>query len=356
MSNLEQTIKDSFQQIPFGDDGRNIVDCGVAYSIEIQRGNVHAILVISHEEIELRDKTVSAVRKTLKGIKGVRQITVRTVASEAEAEQESKNGQASMPDSRKYLQTYGNVILVASGKGGVGKSTVSINLALALQKLGKKVSLLDADVYGPSVPIMMGMRHEYPVVINQQVQPLKNYGIDFLSVGSLIDEKDALIWRGPMVHKALEQLLRDTNWPGGDYMIIDLPPGTGDVQLTLAQTTATHGVVMVCTPQDVALLDARRAAGMFERVKIPILGMIENMSAFVCPKCGEETAIFSKGGTEKEGEMMAVPLFGKIPIELDVRLGGDNGVPVVHGAPDTPAAQAFLKAAEELDRQVCPPN
>jgi len=196
------------------------------------------------------------------------------------------------------------------------------------------------------------MFKEFPEIMNEQLQPLSKFGVEFMSIGNLVKEDEALIWRGPMVHQALEQMLRDTVWPGGDYMIVDLPPGTGDVQLTLAQMTEATGVLIVCTPQDVALLDARKAMNMFEKVNVPILGMVENMSSFICPKCGEETPIFSKGGTEAESKARKVPFIGKIPIELDIRLGGDNGAPVVHSLPNSTSAKLFMDAARKLDEVI----
>ncbi|MGK0289432.1 MAG: ATP-binding protein involved in chromosome partitioning, partial [bacterium] len=225
-----------------------------------------------------------------------------------------------------------------------------VNLALALKSLGKQVSLFDADIYGPSVPMMIGARDIKPDILGSRILPIQQYGIDFLSMGSLVDEDASLVWRGPMVHQAIEQMLRDTTWPGGDYLIMDMPPGTGDIQISLAQMTEVLGVVIVCTPQDVALLDAKRAIVMFEKVDIPILGMIENMSSFICPHCKEETPIFSKGGTEEASKSQDVPFIGKIPIELDIRIGGDEGKPVVHSKPDSDIAKIFIDIAKKVDQ------
>ena len=196
----------------------------------------------------------------------------------------------------------------------------------------------------------MGARGEYPEVVNQVIQPLSRFGVEFMSIGSLVEEDEAMIWRGPMAHQAIEQLIRDTVWPGGDYMIIDLPPGTGDVQITLAQKTQASGAVIVCTPQDVALLDARKAIAMFDKVNIPILGMVENMSFFKCPGCGEETPIFSSGGAEDEATAQEIPFLGKVPIELNIRRCGDEGTPVVEALPESSSAQAYMNMARELDK------
>ena len=241
-----------------------------------------------------------------------------------------------------------NIVAIASGKGGVGKSTVSVNLALTLYQKGYKVSLFDADIYGPSLPIMTGRRGEKPAVIANRLIPLESFGINTMSIGNLVEENDAVIWRGPMVHQALEQLLRDTKWPGGDFMIIDFPPGTGDVQLSLSQLCEFSGAIIVSTPQDVALIDAIKAAQMFSKVEIDILGIIENMSFFTCPKCGEETPIFSRHGAEEASKKLEVPFLGAIPIELQVRKGGDEGKPLMASNLDSPATAAFKTIADNL--------
>ncbi len=261
---------------------------------------------------------------------------------------DAEEARGTEPQQAHYLKEYRHVILVASGKGGVGKSTVAVNLALALKSLGKSVSLMDADVYGPSMPTMLNARGEQLVVEKDKIKPLQKLGMDFMSIGNMVDEGTAVIWRGPMAHQAIEQVLRDSAWAGGDYMIIDLPPGTGDIQITIAQLTRSTGTVVVCTPQDVALLDARKAMAMFGKVNIPILGLIENMSSFVCPKCGAETPIFSKGGLEKESQEKEIPFLGRIPIELDIRLGGDSGEPVVHAMPNSSIAKNFKEMAQKL--------
>jgi ATP-binding protein involved in chromosome partitioning len=250
-----------------------------------------------------------------------------------------------------------NVILVGSGKGGVGKSTVSVNLAVALAKLGCRVGLLDADIYGPSIPLMMGLFGARPSSSDgKSVEPLSAFGVKVISIGFFVDPDQAMIWRGPMLHGALVQLLRDVRWTDLDYLILDLPPGTGDIQLTIAQQVAVSGAVIVTTPQDVALSDAIKAKGMFDKVNIPVLGFVENMSGFVCPHCHTETDIFSKGGAEAAAQKMAVPFLGRVPIHIAVREGGDEGRPVVADHPELPEAQALVRIAQNIADRVAVAN
>lgn len=360
MDTLEEKIKNAFSQISFGSNGGSILDSDVIYSLEIDQKTASVTLVISAENESIKEETSKKVEEALKGFDEIDNVKIEIVGSREEVMAKSKQNPANpanpanpgSPEKILHLQNYENVILVASGKGGVGKSTVAINLALALKAMGKSVSLMDADVYGPSVPIMLGRRNETLQLVGQQIKPLNQFGLEFMSVGNMVNEDQALIWRGPMTHQVIQQILRDAAWSGGDYMIIDMPPGTGDVQLSIAQLTAAAGAVVVCTPQDVALLDARKAIAMFDKVNIPVLGMIENMSSFVCPKCGEETPIFSKGGTEKESEAQKVAFLGRVPIEMDIRLGSDNGDPVVNAMPDSKSAKIFIEMAEKLDKLV----
>jgi ATP-binding protein involved in chromosome partitioning len=241
-----------------------------------------------------------------------------------------------------------NIILVAAGKGGVGKSTVAINLAVALAQLGAAVGILDADIYGPSVPILTGITEKPTSRDGKRITPLRAHGVDVMSIGFLVDPDQALIWRGPMATGALLQLLRDVAWGELDYLVLDLPPGTGDIPLTLAQNVKAAGVVLVSTPQDVALADVIRAKLMFDKVSIPILGLVENMSAFICPHCQHETAIFDKGGAKHAAERMGIRFLGEVPIDLAIRQGGDQGVPICAGAPESPQARAFFEVARNV--------
>ena len=241
-----------------------------------------------------------------------------------------------------------NIILVGAGKGGVGKSTVALNLAVALSRLGTKVGILDADIYGPSLPIMTGTNERPACLDGKKLETIVAHGIKTMSIGYLINFDEAIIWRGPMVTGALIQLLRDVNWGELDYLVVDLPPGTGDVPLTLAQNIKAAGVVLVTTPQDVALADVVRAKLMFDKVGIPVLGIMENMSSFFCPHCHKETAIFDSGGGRAAADKMHIRFLGEIPLDLAVREGGDQGVPVVASQPDGPQARAFIELAQQV--------
>lgn len=241
--------------------------------------------------------------------------------------------------------TVKNIIAVASGKGGVGKSTVAVNLALALHKEGAKVGILDADIYGPSQPLMLGTKGTKPVISEKTISPVVKYGVQSMSIGYLVDELAALAWRGPMLGKALQQLINDTNWDDLDYLIIDLPPGTGDVQLTMCQKIPVSGAVIVTTPQDMALADVRRACEMFKKLNVPILGVVENMSTFACRHCGHEEHIFGEGGGEKLAVDYDVAFLGKLPLNLNIREMTDAGNPPVVQAPESEAAKAFIELA-----------
>ncbi|MAC77543.1 MAG: sodium:proton antiporter [Rhodobacteraceae bacterium] len=238
------------------------------------------------------------------------------------------------------------ILAVGSGKGGVGKSTVATNLAVALAKAGRRVGLLDADIYGPSIPRMMGVSGKPASPDGKTILPLHAHGVTVMSIGFMVEEAKAVIWRGPMLMGALQQLMGQVAWGELDVLIVDLPPGTGDIQLTLATKTQLTGSIIVSTPQDVALLDARKAIDMFQTLKTPILGLIENMSSFICPHCGKETEIFGHGGVRDEAEALGVPLLGMLPIDLDTRLSGDKGEPVAAG--DGPMAQAYGRIAAGL--------
>ncbi len=241
-----------------------------------------------------------------------------------------------------------NIVLVGAGKGGVGKSTVTINLAVALARMGARVGVLDADIYGPSVPILTGVTEKPHSRDGKMIEPLQAHGLSVMSIGFLVPPDQALVWRGPMVTGALMQLLREVAWGELDYLLLDLPPGTGDIPLTLAQNVKAAGVVLVSTPQDVALADVIRAKLMFDKVSIPILGLVENMSAFVCPHCHVETAIFDKGGARLAAEKMGIRFLGAIPIDLAIREGGDRGVPIAAGSPESAQAVAFFDVARNV--------
>src|SRR5690606_23628158 len=241
-----------------------------------------------------------------------------------------------------------NVIAVASGKGGVGKSTVAANLALALHAEGATVGVLDADIYGPSQPRMLGVSGRPDTADGKTIEPKTHHGIQVMSIGFLVEEDTPMIWRGPMVTQALQQLLNDTRWADLDYLVIDLPPGTGDIQLTLCQRVPVSGAVIVTTPQDIATLDARKALRMFEKVKVPVLGIVENMATHVCSNCGHQEPIFGSGGGERMAEQYGVPLLGNLPLDIHIREEADAGQPSVVSDPDGPAARAYLDIARRM--------
>ncbi|AYO95146.1 iron-sulfur cluster carrier protein ApbC [Xanthomonas axonopodis] len=245
-----------------------------------------------------------------------------------------------------------NVIAVGSGKGGVGKSTTAVNLALALHQLGARVGVLDADIYGPSVPAMLGLSGRPDSPDNKSIEPLRAFGIEAMSIGLLVDQDTPMIWRGPMATSALTQLFNDTLWDDLDYLLIDLPPGTGDIQLTLSQKIPVAGAVIVTTPQDIATLDARKALKMFEKVEVPVLGIVENMAVHTCSSCGYREHLFGEGGGERMAVQYGVPLLGSLPLEIAIREQGDAGQPVVVAAPESVAAKAYLAAATRLAEEL----
>jgi ATP-binding protein involved in chromosome partitioning len=237
-----------------------------------------------------------------------------------------------------------NTIAVSSGKGGVGKSTVAVNLALALRQTGATVGLIDTDVYGPDVPLMLGTKGK-PGMFDNKIIPVEAQGLKLMSIGLLVNEREAVVWRGPMIHSFIQQMLKDVMWGALDYMVFDMPPGTGDAQLSLSQVLPLGGVVMVTTPQDVALLDVRKAIGMFQRLNVPILGIVENMSTFACPHCGQHTAIFGDTGGQRLADEYGVPLLARLPLDPETRVGGDEGTPITVRRPDSAQAHAFRDLA-----------
>ena len=258
---------------------------------------------------------------------------------------------ASPDEGRAPIPGVKNVIAVGAGKGGVGKSTVAVNLALALSRYGGRVGLMDADVYGPNIPIMLGIKTQLETD-GKKIVPAEKYGIPVVSMGFLTQDETPIIWRGPMLHGVVQQFFREVRWEELDYLIVDMPPGTGDVALSLSQTVPVSGAVVVTTPQTVSVADSRRAVAMYKKLNVPTLGLVENMSHFVCPTCQEESDLFGKGGGEAAASEMAVPFLGRIPIYQPIREGGDNGRPIVVAEPDSPASQAFLQLAERAAAQV----
>jgi len=320
----------------------SLVQAGMVKSVRVDGGRVSATIELTTPACPLKGKIQADAEAALKAVPGVTGLDLTWGAQ--------VRGQ---PQSTGMLPAVKNIILVGAGKGGVGKSTVAVNLAVALAKHGAKVGLLDADFYGPSVPMMTGLSDQRPVSPDgTRLEPLETLGMKVMSLGFLVEPDQALIWRGPMLHGALQQLMRDVNWGALDYLVMDLPPGTGDVALTVSQSIRATGAVLVTTPQDVALADVVRAKQMFDKVHIPVLGIVENMSQFICPHCHAATPIFHHGGGRRAAELFGIPFLGEIPLELQVRVGGDEGRPVVAAYPDSPEAEAFMAVARAVAGRV----
>ncbi|MCA3556348.1 Mrp/NBP35 family ATP-binding protein [Aestuariivirga sp.] len=329
-------------------DGRgNVVSAGLVSGIAIQGGTVMFALTASPQHVKTMEALRAAVEKAVLGIKGVDKAVVALTA-----ERSPQQGGQPQPQGQRGSGIAGirHLIAVASGKGGVGKSTTAVNLALALTSLGLKVAVLDADVYGPSIPKLFGLngKPEPSDAAGKKMKPMTRYGVEVMSIGFLVPEDTPMIWRGPMVMSALTQLLRETEWSGADVMVIDMPPGTGDVQLTLAQQTPLSGAVIVSTPQDLALIDARKGLNMFAKVNVPVIGIVENMSYFTCGKCGERHEIFGHGGAKEEAERIGVPFLGEIPLDTEVRRRSDSGEPIVATLPDALHTALYRDVARQV--------
>jgi ATP-binding protein involved in chromosome partitioning len=291
----------------------------------------------------VRDAAEAAARAA-----GASTVSAVLTAHSAKAPPDLKPARKAEPKGPQPVPGVERIIAIASGKGGVGKSTVSSNLACALAAEGRRVGLLDADVYGPSQPRMLGVSGRPASPDGKTILPLRNHGVTMMSIGLMVNEGQAVVWRGPMLMGALQQMLMQVQWGALDVLLVDLPPGTGDVQMTLAQKAHVDGAIVVSTPQDVALLDARKGIDMFQQLKVPVLGLIENMSTHICSNCGHEEHIFGHGGVKAEAEKLGVPLLAEIPLHLDIRLASDGGAPIVVSKPESAQAQAFRHIARDL--------
>lgn len=315
------------------DLGRDIVSLNMVRDIRIEGNRVSFKLVLTTPACPMKARMEADARQAVSSVPGVKEVAIETSSEVPSAKK--------LPE-KESIPGVKNTIAVASGKGGVGKSTVAVNLAASLARSGAKVGLLDLDIYGPSIPTMMGVNEPIQMTQGGRMIPIVNYDIKMISVGFVLEEDAPLIWRGPLVMQIVKQFLKDVEWGELDYLVIDLPPGTGDAQLTLAQTIPLTGAIVVTTPQDISLIDARRAITMFEKIAVPVLGIIENMSYFLCPHCGEKTEIFSSGGGEKTSQKYNVPLIGKIPIDTEIRVGGDAGKPIIISNPKSPQSVEFI--------------
>jgi len=316
---------------------KDLVTLNMIRNLQMQDDAVDFTVMLTTPACPLKSQIEDEARAAVMTVPGVKTVNV--------------SFDASVPEDRRLLSKMDigvkNAIAVASGKGGVGKSTIATNVALALAQSGASVGLLDADIYGPNIPLMMGV-HERPRSSNGRILPPEGYGVKLMSMGFLVEEGTPIIWRGPMIHNALRQFISDVDWGKLDYMVVDLPPGTGDASLSLVQSLALTGAVIVTTPQDVALADVVKGIAMFNQLEVPVLGVVENMSYFVCGHCGERTEIFSHGGGRAVAERMNAPFLGEVPIDPVVRVGGDSGQPVVISEPDSPAATAISDIAAKV--------
>lgn len=341
-----------------GPDGRgDIVGQGLISEIVVQDGKVYFSIAVPPErasEFEPLRKTAERAAAMVPGVKSV-MVTLTAEKAGVKAVSGSAPGPAPRAAQGAALQGIADVhriIAVASGKGGVGKSTTAVNLALGLAANGLRVGILDADIYGPSMPRLMGLSGKPEIVEGKTLLPMKNYGVKVMSIGFLVDEETPMIWRGPMVQSALTQMMRDVLWGELDIMVVDMPPGTGDAQLTMAQQVPLAGAVIVSTPQDLALIDARKGLNMFRRVNVPVLGIVENMSYFLCPHCGGRSDIFSHGGGEREAQRLGVPFLGAVPLAMTVRETSDSGNPIVVSDPASEHARIYREIALAVWGQV----
>lgn len=348
----EEMILNALKAVSIEGSTIDLVATGHVSGVVIKDGNVGFSLEIDPEDAEAIQPLRIAAEAAVQALDGVLSATAMLTAhkpASAQAQPEnSAQPQAGGASSQGAMhQPATHVIAVASGKGGVGKSTTAINLALAIQNMGMKVGILDADIYGPSLPRLTGISTK-PTTENNKLVPIDAYGMKVMSIGFLMEEDAPTIWRGPMVMSALEQMLKDVLWGPLDVLIIDMPPGTGDAQLTLSQRAKLAGAVIVSTPQDLALIDARKGLNMFVKVGVPVLGIVENMSHFVCPSCGETSHIFGNGGAEAEAKKLSLPFLGKIPLEMDIRANSDAGTPIVASQPNSPHAEAYKRIAASV--------
>jgi ATP-binding protein involved in chromosome partitioning len=321
---------------------RDIVALGFVKDVKIAGGEVDFTIELTTPACPVRDLMKSEAEQKVGALPGV---TVARAKMTADVKARGGFGRQAVAGIR-------NILAVGAGKGGVGKSTTSVNLAVALRQKGARVGLMDADVYGPNIPQMLGVTEAPDVSEDKKMIPPEAHGIKVISMGMLVPPDQPIIWRGPMLHGAVQQFMRDVLWGELDYLVVDLPPGTGDVSLSMAQSVPVAGAVLVTTPQGVSVSDVRKAVGMFRQLNIPILGVIENMSHFICPHCNERTDIFGTGGGEAMAKDMGFPFLGGVPIDTRVRKGGDEGQPIVAASPDAPAAQAFMEVAGKVAAQI----
>ena len=338
----EEQVIEALAQVIEPGLSQDIVTLNRVEDLQIDGLNVSFRVTLPSPGTPLKDEISRLAKAALhRVIPGIGEIQIDFPA-EQQAEEQQEEG---------LLPKVKNIVAVSSGKGGVGKSTVSVNLAVALAQSGARVGLLDADIYGPNIPLMMGVKNP-PTPQGKKIEPAENHGVRFISMAFFVPENSPMIWRGPMVHGAIQQLLRDVEWGELDYLLIDLPPGTGDAQLSIAQLVPLTGAVIVTTPQEVSLMDSRKGLEMFKKVSVPVLGIIENMSYFECPHCHETSEIFSRGGGKKAAEKLGIPFLGEIPIDQAIREGGDTGKPIAISDPSSAQTAAFKSIARIFSEEI----
>ena len=352
----EDRVRAALDSVLEPESGRSILALGMVQGLAVRDGHVGFSLEVAPERGAAGEPLRRAAEQAVQALPGVLTVTAVMTAHRPAARRDGAPARGSAPQAgpqaqqrpgRDSIPGVGAMVAVASGKGGVGKSTTAVNLALALAALGQRVALLDADIYGPSAPRLLGLAGK-PETDGRKLWPKRAWGIAAMSIGLLIEEDQPMVWRGPMVQSALEQMLRQVEWGEIDVMVVDMPPGTGDAQLTLTQRAPLAGAVIVSTPQDLSLIDARKGLNMFRKVDVPILGIVENMSYFVCPGCGQRSEVFAHGGARREAERLAVPFLGEVPLDIRIRETSDAGRPVVAAEPDGPFAAAYREIAQAV--------
>ncbi len=369
----EESVWSALKTVQDPDRGQDIVALGMVSGLVVKQGNVGFAIEVDPDRGEKLEPVRKQAEQAVLALKGVSSVTAVLTAHSAEPgdgqaarapHRGARPGQGAQPQAKPRQPQHGqqsgqaremaphvkHIIAVASGKGGVGKSTTATNIALALHVNGHSVGLLDADIYGPSQPRMMGITGKPNSPDGKRLEPMANYGVKVMSMGFLVDEATPMVWRGPMVQSAIQQMLRDVEWGELDVLVVDMPPGTGDAQLTLAQQVPLSGAVIVTTPQDLALLDATKGLNMFRKVDVPTIGLVENMSYFLCPHCGERSDIFAAGGGQREADKLGVELLGEIPLDMAIRETADGGHPIVVAQPESAHAKAYLRIAERIWR------
>jgi ATP-binding protein involved in chromosome partitioning len=344
----EKFVLERLKAVKFPGYSRDIVSFGLVKDIKVAGSDILVRIAVATNNPSVPETLKRESESSLRTIPGVSSVKVAIdITSPPDV------GAGGQPGAATQIPGVKHVVAIASGKGGVGKSTVAANLVAALRRSGLRVGLCDCDIYGPSISLMFGATQERPMAMNDNtIIPMERYGIKLMSMGSLLDDTSPAILRGPMVTRATQQFLRQTDWSGLDYLILDFPPGTGDIQLTVVQTVALSGAIVVTTPQEVALIDVRKASSMFAKVNVPVLGLVENMSYFVCPSDGKRYDIFGSGGGKREATRLKVPFLGTIPIDIETREAGDRGMPIVLEKPENFVAKAYLQIAMELHQKV----